>query len=281
MKKVLCYYHENCVDGFMSWFIVKQLFPEAVGIPYNFKWNGLVEGNFDMIFCVDCVVPEVIQYNKPILIIDHHVGNLHNLGDIQNYCQEHKIVLETQFTEGKSGALLTWEWFHPHMDVPLLVQYISDRDTWQWILPESKEINEYIRTIPFTLDDYLDMWENGRMAEFAKFGRILLKQSEVHIQRCLKNKHTLNCTPRGNNISYPFLAINSPLYQSELGNELAKISPDHIGIVYYIDGQSLRCSIRSIGDVDVSEIAKRFDGGGHKNAAGFEIPLINGKVGVQ
>lgn len=281
MKKVLCYYHENCVDGFMSWFIVKQLFPEAVGVPYNFKWNGLVEGEFDWIFCVDCVVPEVTQYNKPILVIDHHKGNLSNLGTIQTYCQKHNIVLETKFTEGKSGALLTWEWFHPHMDVPLLIQYISDRDTWQWLLPESKEINEYIRTIPFTLDDYLDMWQNARMAEFAKFGRILLKQSDVHIQRCLKNKHILTCTPVGSSIGHPFQAVNSSLYQSELGNELAKSSPDKIGLVYYIDGQSMRCSIRSIGDVDVNEIAKRFGGGGHKNAAGFEIPIKDGKVGVQ
>jgi nanoRNase/pAp phosphatase (c-di-AMP/oligoRNAs hydrolase) len=31
-------------------------------------------------------------------------------------------------------------------------------------------------------------------------------------------------------------------------------------------------SLRSKGDFDVSAIAKRFGGGGHKNAAGFNIP---------
>jgi nanoRNase/pAp phosphatase (c-di-AMP/oligoRNAs hydrolase) len=31
-------------------------------------------------------------------------------------------------------------------------------------------------------------------------------------------------------------------------------------------------SLRSIGDFDVSEIAKQYGGGGHKNASGFRLP---------
>ena len=31
-------------------------------------------------------------------------------------------------------------------------------------------------------------------------------------------------------------------------------------------------SLRSVGNFDVSEIAKKYGGGGHKNAAGFRIP---------
>ena len=33
----------------------------------------------------------------------------------------------------------------------------------------------------------------------------------------------------------------------------------------------------SIGDIDVSAIAKVFGGGGHKNAAGFQMPLKDGR----
>ena len=33
----------------------------------------------------------------------------------------------------------------------------------------------------------------------------------------------------------------------------------------------LKCSLRSIGDVDVSDIAKKFQGGGHRNASGLKI----------
>ena len=36
-----------------------------------------------------------------------------------------------------------------------------------------------------------------------------------------------------------------------------------------------RVSLRSKGDIDVSVIAQRFNGGGHKNAAGLSIATIN------
>ena len=38
------------------------------------------------------------------------------------------------------------------------------------------------------------------------------------------------------------------------------------------DGQ-LKCSLRSIGDIDVNKMAATFGGGGHKNAAGFKAKL--------
>jgi len=32
-------------------------------------------------------------------------------------------------------------------------------------------------------------------------------------------------------------------------------------------------SLRSVGDIDVGDIARKFNGGGHKNAASFSIPF--------
>ena len=39
----------------------------------------------------------------------------------------------------------------------------------------------------------------------------------------------------------------------------------------------IQFSLRSIGDIDVSEIAKVYIGGGHKNAAGFRLPIGEGR----
>ena len=46
-----------------------------------------------------------------------------------------------------------------------------------------------------------------------------------------------------------------------------------IGLVYRIQGRQVDASIYSIGDVDVSAIARALGGGGHKNASGFSVPL--------
>jgi nanoRNase/pAp phosphatase (c-di-AMP/oligoRNAs hydrolase) len=56
---------------------------------------------------------------------------------------------------------------------------------------------------------------------------------------------------------------------SEIGHELANQSGT-FGLIYYIDSDnSVKCSLRSNGDYDISVMAKHFGGGGHKNAAGF------------
>jgi nanoRNase/pAp phosphatase (c-di-AMP/oligoRNAs hydrolase) len=39
----------------------------------------------------------------------------------------------------------------------------------------------------------------------------------------------------------------------------------------------IQFSLRSRGELDVSAIAKKLGGGGHKNAAGFQLPLIRGR----
>lgn len=69
-------------------------------------------------------------------------------------------------------------------------------------------------------------------------------------------------------------AVNSSILQSEVGHELANASGTY-GLVWYYDGATGRanCSLRSNGDYDVSAIAKVFGGGGHKNAAGFNIDM--------
>jgi nanoRNase/pAp phosphatase (c-di-AMP/oligoRNAs hydrolase) len=67
------------------------------------------------------------------------------------------------------------------------------------------------------------------------------------------------------------LAVNATAkYASELGNRLAKKSA--FGCVYSYDGsrKEWQYSLRSTNEgPDVSSIAKRHGGGGHRNAAGF------------
>jgi len=48
------------------------------------------------------------------------------------------------------------------------------------------------------------------------------------------------------------------------------------GATYYQDSNmQIHFSLRSIGDYDVSKIAKQFGGGGHRNAAGYVIDKVD------
>lgn len=50
-------------------------------------------------------------------------------------------------------------------------------------------------------------------------------------------------------------------------------TPVALGWWQRFDGK-FQFSLRSRGDIDVSEIAKKFGGGGHKNAAGFQLKTL-------
>jgi phosphoesterase RecJ-like protein len=52
-----------------------------------------------------------------------------------------------------------------------------------------------------------------------------------------------------------------------------------VGYFRIIDNK-LRVSLRSKGDIDVSKIASKVNGGGHKNAAGLSIDTINIEDGI-
>ena len=70
------------------------------------------------------------------------------------------------------------------------------------------------------------------------------------------------------------LAANCPPHlQSDVGHELANQSGT-FGLLWSIDKDNrCKCSLRSNGEYDVSTIAKAFGGGGHRNAAGFQIDI--------
>jgi len=53
-----------------------------------------------------------------------------------------------------------------------------------------------------------------------------------------------------------------------------------IAYVRIVNGK-VRVSLRSKGDIDVSQIASRFDGGGHKNAAGLSMDTTNIDEGIK
>jgi nanoRNase/pAp phosphatase (c-di-AMP/oligoRNAs hydrolase) len=69
------------------------------------------------------------------------------------------------------------------------------------------------------------------------------------------------------------LVVNSPHWMSEIG---AALSPKcDFAVIWFYDHETrqVKVSLRAHHeDSDVSEVAKRFGGGGHRKAAGFNLP---------
>jgi len=265
-KKVI--YHANCNDGFTAAYLFWLDFKDEVDyIPMHYGAE-LDTTDFDsdtIVYIADFSFPREYTYElarlvKYIWVLDHHKtaeANLINL-DIPN--------VRTVFDMTKSGAQLTWEFLYRSEDYSPLVAYTADRDLWKWKLPNSKEINAYIATVPydFCLWGYLDNELKHDLTNVRKAGMAVLAFQQKQIDSAVKHatEHKLN--------GYFILAVNSTVNFSEVAGELAKDRDFGVAWFQRSDGK-FQYSLRSEPNgSDVSEVAKLFGGGGHKHAAGFE-----------
>jgi len=96
-------------------------------------------------------------------------------------------------------------------------------------------------------------------------GEAILAFQKQQIDRAVKNVRWQEI----NGWIVPVVNVSDNI--SEVGNHLCEKFPEAAFSVSYCDRADGKrsYSLRSIGEFDVSAIAKQFGGGGHRNAAGF------------
>ena len=171
------------------------------------------------------------------------------------------------FNMEKSGAVITWEFFHPGKDAPKFIQYIEDRDLWKWELPYSREFAAAFDMVPFEFEDFDKFVDDSVFDDAVKRGSYILAYSKTVVKKVCDKAASRKIDGKD------VLVVNSSHWMSEIG---AKLSPDcDFALIWYYDhnDKNIKVSLRSFHDkIDVSEIAKKFGGGGHKKAGGFTLP---------
>ena len=101
--------------------------------------------------------------------------------------------------------------------------------------------------------------------------------TRIEVERILNSAHPI--TIDGRRVE----AVNATHHRSSVGHELASRARHGIGwgCVYRLRGDRVDASLYSIGDFDVSVIAARYGGGGHRNASGFSVPGSSGAANVR
>ena len=258
----LVIYHANCNDGFgaayAAWKLLgnrAEYYAAAHGNPPpDVKGKRVVILDFSH---GNNTTKLLIDDAEALFIIDHHKSNMVELHDISN----------AHFDMTKSGAMLAWEFFHPGKEAPKFIQYIQDRDLWAWELPYSKEFSAAFDMVPWEFDEYEKFEDDSVFDDAVKRGSYILAYSKTVVKKVCDK-----ATKRKFG-EHDVMVVNSSHWMSEIGATLAK-DCDFAMIWYYDhDEQIYKCSLRAFHDtVDVSEIAKRFKGGGHRKAAGFVLP---------
>lgn len=249
-------YHAECADGFgAAWAIWKQ-YPTARFIPVKHGNPPPTDMKDQRVVIVDFsyarpILETMAAETKELLILDHHITAEQALAGLPY----------AYFDMKKSGAVLGWEWAHG-TSAPWLLQYIQDKDLWNWALPGSREINAAIASYPFDFQ----RWNGFTQSELEQEGRAILRYEQELVGKLAAQAVMVDF--QGAVIP----AVQSAILTTQVGERL---SPNHPFCLIWHDRDTRRYfSMRSREDgTDVGSIAASFGGGGHTHAAGFSVAL--------
>lgn len=283
MTRPLCIYHGNCADGFTAAWAVKSamecdFYPGFYGkMPPDVAGRAVLLVDFSF---KRPVLTAMAQAARRLLVLDHHKTareDLMGLGYVASKWDEFTPTgdaaarIGVQFDMDRSGAQIAWDFFHAGEPRPKLVDYVADRDLWQFKLPHSREIAALIFSYPYDfarwdwIAEKMETDFDGLAAEGAAIERKHFKDIDE-----LLAQTTREMTIGGQRVKVANLPYTM---SSDAAGKLAEGAP--FGACYFDRPDARVFSLRSRGDgaADVSAIAASYGGGGHKNAAGFQAPV--------
>jgi len=292
--KNIIFAHNNCADGAAAATAIYLYLTGLHGkndvsvhfVNYGDGKHMLVDVTDANVYIVDFSFPrddivKMAGLARHITVLDHHKTALADLGiDVSWKPSNVDITFDMQ----RSGCMLAWAWTQEQRkaagtaelaEVPALYAYVQDRDLWQFKLPYSKEVSAYIANGVQGVERFEQL-----LYEFAtdmhrviNIGTALYNYQLDIARKALKNAVLVKAQD-----GTPFVLVNATTVISETCHMALEQRPEAaFSCSYfdnYVDGKrivSLRG--RDSDDFDVSVIAKRFGGGGHKKAAGFSLPL--------
>lgn len=215
------------------------------------------------------VMREICRAAASVLVLDHHKTAQAELDGLENEFSDSNKSVQIKFEEGKSGVLMAWEYFFGDTrPMPDLIGYLDAGDLWQLDrYPDTKQVQAALRSYPYDFEQW-DHWMTPEgVDQLRAEGGAIRRYIDQKVAELLKTRHEIEVA--GEKI----MAVNAPWFlASETAGALAEQSEQGWGICYYNTYDGKTFSLRSRGEVDVSEIAKKYGGGGHAGAAGFRMP---------
>jgi len=276
----LVVYHANCADGFTAAWACWKRHPDWEYRPMAYGDGGLglllrdVVGR-DVYFLDFCLSKEQMwpigMVANKLVVLDHHKTAEAALNGFEEEMKVFNEDVEVVFDMERSGAGIAWDYFWPGKERPMLVDVVEDRDLWKFKMWQTKNLMAYIFSYDYTFENWQKLHISLRDDWYAKeqLGAAIVRKHDKDIRELLKGGRR---TMVIGGVEVPVCNLPYTM-SSEAGHILAEDAP--FAACYWDANDKRRFSLRSRADggADVSEIAKQYGGGGHKHAAGFEMPL--------
>jgi hypothetical protein len=298
-RKTMCIYHGNCADGFGAAWVVRKALGSEVEFVAGVYGQEPPDVTGKDVILVDFsykreVLAEMGRAAHQVLILDHHKTAMDDLacfdpfdagvrsdradqaGNNKELGWETAIHVASErgaprvaacFDMDHSGAMLAWQHFFPGQEPPQLLRHIEDRDLWLFKLDGTREIQANLFSYPYDFEvwdqlmaaDVQTLRSDGAAIE-RKHHKDIAELVAVTKRRLVIGGHNVPAA------SLPYTLT------SDAGALMAQGEP--FAACYWDTPDGRVFSLRSTDEgLDVSEVAKQYGGGGHRNAAGFRVPF--------
>lgn len=201
---------------------------------------------------------KLFDITKNVIWIDHHKTAIERHGDL-----DVKGIRQ----DGVAGCVLTWQYFYPNVPIPYVVRLLGDYDIWAFEYGEdTHKLQAGIKlheTIPES-NNWVMWLNNIYVAEDLKSDGVTALLYRDNYYKDLVRAMSFFAEFEG----YKIVACNAGLVSSQLFDS---VTDDYdLMMPFYFDGKQWTVSLYTKKDIDCAGIAKKYGGGGHKKAAGFQ-----------
>lgn len=287
-------YHSRDLDGYASGAIIKHKYPNAklIGFDYGQELDFGSMKEDEPIIMSDVSVP--IEDMEKLLLhscfsftwIDHHKSQILEFVkhcEIKDYKEKELLKgmfkgINVHLHDGISACEGTWKYLFPDKPIPRGIFLLGEYDTWRnqdknrWdneILPFQYGMRMICNSAE-TFPTYLFENDYQFIEDVIEKGKTILKyQAQINETAC---KAAFEHEFEGLRL----ICLNSSIFNSDVFKSVYDESKHDAMMPFKYDGVSKQWILSMYGtkDIDLSVIAKKWGGGGHKSACGFQVKDI-------
>lgn len=300
MKKMAIVHHSADVDGNMSGYLLKLIYPDADIYGYNYeKYNPLKlagwQTGYDIVVFGDITphidwLKDVISENTKIDIYDHHPDALQKIADLHRP----NVTIHGVIGKNLSGAGIIFDVFEKDLiricgnycidSLRNIVEIISKYDTWTFDKNYIFDVNLYIGIneylFGFDFQEFSNIirqmvfQHNLSTIQMQTYGDHQCRKLKVEAQKTIANgvHGTVKFAGRSAKalliFKYPDFFVQEAIKSLNIDMVLSA--------TLKADGISFSVRSRDESPITAAEYARSFDGNGHAHAAGFKTGITFG-----
>ena len=272
----LVIYHGNCADGFSAAWCFWRKYGTGADYMAGVYQQDPPDVTGRDVYLVDFsykrpVVEQMLKTANSVTLIDHHKTAIEDLQPL--FMQDSWIGEPRQlahFTDlNRSGATLAWDYLFPGESRPLLLGHVEDRDLWRFKLSGTREIQAFV----FSHEYSFELWDRLMSADQVELLKMTAAGAAIERKHHKDVAELVGVCKRRMVIGGHDVPVASLPYTlvSDAGHLMAQGEP--FAACYWDTADGRTFGLRATDEgLDVSEVAKRYGGGGHAKAAGFKVP---------